>query len=181
MLNLISEEQKKILKKDYIVRFLILFSGLLSFVLLLSIIALVPSFVLVQVENRILKPQKDAIEAVSNSDEVDLFEERIVDINNKIKLLDEPELVPSDLITEILSYQIRSVKINTVEYLVDEDNEASIVLSGVANNRESLVEFGDFIEQSGSFYDIDIPFSSFTMSTDVPFTLNVKVKEKQNE
>jgi len=181
MLNLLSDEQKKILKKEYRLRFVTVLLFVLSFFALLSLLALIPSFTLVQIENKILKPQKEALKVLNGSNEGTLFEENIKDINNKIRLLSEKELIPSDLITEVLSYQVRSIKINTIEYLVGEDNKAGIVLSGIANNRESLVEFGNFIEQSGSFYDVDIPFSSFTVGVDVPFTVNIKVKEKQNE
>lgn len=175
MLHLLLPEQKKNLKKEYAVRAASVFMLLLVAVLVLWIATLVPSFALVQIEKKVLEPQQQALL-------LPLFEngasvkDYVASVNQKIALLAKPEFVVSEYVREIVSRQVRSVEINVIEFMTADVTSASVRLVGIANNRESLVEFSNELEKSEMFSSVDVPFSSFAENADIPFTITLTIQ-----
>lgn len=178
MLRLLLEQQKKDIKRDYQTRFVVVLLLLVLAVVFFWIISLVPSFVLIYFEERAIKESSSEILEDSLLEDGTPVDEYVRDINNKIKLLNTPEFPVTKLIGEVVSRQVRSVSINTFEFK-SEENKGTIFVSGIANNRESLVDFSNSLQESELFESIDVPFSNFAKSTDIPFTLTINLKEIQ--
>lgn len=178
MLNLLLKEQKHNIKKEYVIRLIYAFLILLSVVLLLWSVSIIPSFVSVQIEKKIFKPQQDILKQVSTLENGGSYDDYIKELNNKITLLAEPEYIVSDLVREIVSRQVRSVRLNIIEFVKNGD-KAQVNISGVSNTRESLVEFSNLLEESEQFESVEVPFSSFARNVDIPFTVTINVTSLQ--
>lgn len=176
MLYLLLDEQKKKVKREYVLRAVFIFLVLFSITLILWIISLLPAFARVQIERGVIRSQEDNIAQVALLQDGTSLEEYVRDINQKISLLSEEEIIVSELINEIVSRQIRSIRLNAIEFISNTE-ENRIMLSGVANTRDSLVEFGNLLEEHEKFVSVDVPFSSFAESSDIPFTLTIQVEK----
>ena len=176
MLYLLPKKQKKDIKTEYNSRVIYTFLFLLSFVFLLWAISLIPSFAYIQIEKKVLKPKEDIVAQLPLLENGESFIEYTKEINKKIDLLSKSEYVVSDLIKEIVERQTRAVRLSLIEFM-SKDGVHYVKVGGIANTRESLVEFSNLLEESEYFVSVDVPFSSFTQSSNIPFAVDVKLSE----
>ena len=77
------------------------------------------------------------------------------------------------------------MKINSIFY-DREQKEGRISLSGISENRETLLSFLQSLEGENMFDSVELPISSFVEGEDIEFTIRIDIKKgskdnKENE
>jgi len=176
MLRLLLEEDRKIIKKEYLIRFLTIFSVLLSIVFVFWILFLLPTFINVFSEERIIEKKIGDPLSRGSSEDVEILKDKFSLLRNKVKVLDKEQYIVTDIIRQVTENQVRSISLNSIAFAVREEGQF-VSLQGLANNRESLVEFSNQLESVDIFENVDVPFSNFTKDIDIPFSMTISLKE----
>jgi len=197
MLKLLLREDRHWYKTEYLFRFLVTLMVFGCFLLLILSIALGAQYVLVFVEKKIAEDQLQEINSSEITKERANFTKIAKRLNKKINYISLENYKPSFFITNIISSQPDGIGINSITYktdsIVDGENKnpvqyVSLELKGVAINRTILVNFQKDLQAKNLYESVNIPFSSFTKETNIPFTINIKTvdliqyfKQKEQE
>ena len=57
-----------------------------------------------------------------------------------------------------------------------EKGSTTVLISGVASNRDSLVTFSTLLKESKLFADVLVPVSSLTKDKNLPFSMNISIE-----
>lgn len=197
MLKLLLRENRHWLKTEYLFRFLITMVVFGCVLLLILGITLGAPYALIFVERGIIESE---IEKVNNSEiktERDSFIEIAKRVNKKVENISVENYDPSFFVTSVIAIQPDGIGISSINYnvsknIVEGDKEkmdkANLEVKGVALNRTILVNFQKELQNQKLFETVNIPFSSFTENSDLPFTITIKTvdlieffKEKEND
>ncbi|MCB9806045.1 hypothetical protein H6775_02690 [Candidatus Nomurabacteria bacterium] len=180
MLYFFTEKEKNKLKREYNIRFLTLLFVFLIITIIVLDIAFIPTLFLIKGQNDAAQKELDSLTVFGLSQDRNQLRDDVGLIRFQLNSLKAESIVVSELVREVTSRQIRSVRINVIDF--KKDNKGDIVeLQGVANNRESLVEFGNLLEESAYFEAVDLPVSSFTRSSDIPFLIKIKLAKEDEQ
>ena len=83
---------------------------------------------------------------------------------------------PSDILNDITSTMPAGITLWQYSYTHSAE-EITITIAGRATTREALLSFGDALNSSQLFSTVDIPISTLARSTDIAFTLTLKVSD----
>lgn len=180
-MNLLPITEKDNLKKGLRLRFLILISFIVSGAFLAGIVMLAPAYLIglgnfsrLNFENN--SPRVEA----SDSDtqflnlpaEIDAKSKFLQNYNSSVKVMDS--------FTEIVKFLPEEVKLDSINFIrgqsLDNKKGASIIISGIASNREMLISFSNSLKNSDTFSDVEVPVSSLTKDKDLPFTMNIFIE-----
>lgn len=143
-------------------------------------VLLLPTYFLIKTQMEALQIELDNLTLFGLSQDRNQLLDEIGQIRFKLNSLKGDDVIVSNLLREITNRQLRSIKINVIDFKkIDEGN--IIELQGIANNRESLVELGNLIEESSYFESVDLPLSSFSKNIDIPFLLKINIAETKDE
>ncbi len=178
MLNLLSQEQKAILKKDYSLRRTIVWLEAIIVAMLISLVLLTPSYFLTKIR----------------------AEQAKVDLENNKRILDA-KLPPAEMVAEIqaavrVTQDLRplverrsvydlvkifeshppQIKILKISFLEQTDGISRFIVDGRANDRESLTAFGRALEGRVEFATVDLPVSNFVKESNINFSMTITLK-----
>jgi hypothetical protein len=172
MFNLLPDELKRKVAREYARRRTIVMLLALIFVLIAGIIGLLPSYLLSLVRH------SDAVErtrilgeARKVGDEPDL-QAWLSEINQRLGLL-SPRLDtdrPSDFIDEILQEKIPGIRLTRFSWTKLED-QITLATSGTALDRVTLITFQNNLNASGHFSEIALPVSNLAQDKDLEFQI----------
>lgn len=175
MINLIPSEEKKVIRKVFYIRFVIVTFVVLGVGVLLSAILLLPSFFYSSLERDIavtqLGLQKDnpPIEFEQGAENL------IKDLENKLNLVENSQkdkfLVSERVINKIDAKLTSGIKVTEMNYLNDETKGMTLEVRGLALTRDDLLAFKSSFERDGDFKKVDLPISNFIKSTNIQFNL----------
>ena len=177
MINLLPIEEKKELKKDFFYRSLTVFSLVLCFLVFISIIAILPTY-LISLEkknttNKKLEIQKN--EVIPEIDQKAVV--AIKDLDNRLALLEKARknkyVFSQKVINEVISQKVTGIKINRFFYENDSLEGREVNITGIAQNREQLLLFRQALENDSSFKNVDLPISNFVKGSNIEFNLNL--------
>lgn len=173
MANLIPPEAKKRIKVEYWTRVVSVWLGLLGFGALILVALNVPVYILIL--NQLSAYTSQFANASTEQTSFEKIETQIVAANNTTALLATAQnvvpLVP--LVERLKNLTNTGVTVNSYSLVRTGTVLESIRISGVADDRESLVEFSDRIEGDTTFVSAEIPLSNLAKDKDIPFTVNV--------
>ncbi len=177
MINLIPNQEKKKMMKDFYYRLAVLFLLMLCVSLLIAGFALVPSYFLsvskVNIARENLETQKSEPAPVFNQDASAM----VKDLNSKLNLVENAERVKytisEKVINAVLLKKIPSIKITRISYENDSFKGKKIGISGTAPSREVLLSFRQALENDASFKNVDLPISNFVKGSNIEFYLNL--------
>ncbi len=112
----------------------------------------------------------------------DEISKQVISMNklaDKVIKISTVSKLPQDIINEISKLQPQGI--NITSYQLDLDS-GKIVLTGIATDRQALVDFRQALEKNNNFDSILIPFSSFEKESNSEFEVNfnyTKLKEKK--
>jgi hypothetical protein len=85
-------------------------------------------------------------------------------------------IVPHELLSRTIPLLPPGVTLSNIVFTREEE-KAILDLSGSAESRASLIAFGDALESSGLFIDVNIPIESLAQNTDLQFRLILTLAE----
>lgn len=181
MINLIPNQNKKEMVKDFYFRLAILFFVVLGVSLLIVSVSILPSYFITSVKNTIV----DSKLKMQKNEPVPLPEERtlsiIKDINNKLSLFEKPPgsvfTVSSKVINAIILKKMSGIKITNISYENNSKNNflqvKKITIQGTAPSRSVLLLFRQALEDDATFKSVDLPISNFVKGSDIRFYLSL--------
>lgn len=172
MLRFLPKKDANVLKREYRFRFLIILSIIVSSALLVWMILLIPAYISLHSEENIIIEEINSRENFSYTENSDEIIDRFDLVRQVIIILKEEPAYLTEKIREIIEVQKDDVSINTISFS-KENNK--IILSGLASSRESLKTFGDSLKKL-SFENVDVPFSNFAGSINIPYTITITLK-----
>ena len=174
MLNILSTEEKKKILTEYRLRLAVVSVFAVAALVFSSLVLLVPSYLLAVSKYNDTKNSLESLEGKDNRiDKEKSTNAQILAVNKKIDIFLKTNtantLVPSVVITKILSSKGDAIKITGITYSALLDQER-IVVTGVALNRDKLAQFVDTLKKDKSFTSVDVPISSYVKSTNINFS-----------
>jgi len=177
MINLIPKEEKKKMIKDFYLRVGVLFLLMVSFSVLVALIAILPSYFLSKVKDSVadakLAAQKN--EPLPPLGEQSLTE--VKDINSKLDLVDRAEknkfLISEKIINTVLSKKTSDIKITQIVYENDPVLGKKVSIVGIASSRDGLLAFKQALADNSNFKSVDLPISNFVKISNIQFNLSL--------
>ena len=173
MINLIPPAARKNIIKEYWVRVVTVWLFLAGTVSLIILFLLLPTYVLIGMQNNLLK--QDVATASLKSHSYDVSATVLLNANRQAQLLvDTREVTPFSLYTNKLE-KLAGTKVTIQEMRFSrlESLAGTIQISGVSNTRQNLADFRDAIEADQNFSTVDLPISSLVKDRDLLFSMEI--------
>lgn len=177
MINLIPNEEKKRIRREFYFRLFIVSLGMLSLSVFIASVSMLPTYFLsaVRKNSSQVNLEIQAKEIVPTLDKESLA--TIEDLRGKVGIVEKSEkekfLVSEKIINEILAKKMPDIKITQISYQTAADKSKKININGSAPSRERLLLFRQALEGSEVFSKVDLPISNFIKGSDIQFFLNL--------
>lgn len=177
MINLIPNEEKKQMIRDFYLRLVIVFFITLSASVIIATINMLPAYFLVSTKNNVINEKL----VTQQNEPLPLLSQETVstskNINAKLDLISNANknkfLVSKRVIDEILSKKLPDIRITQITYQNSLSTGALISINGIAPSRERLLNFRLALEADTNFKKVDLPISNFIKGSDIQFSLNL--------
>jgi hypothetical protein len=178
MANLIPPAAKKDILVEYWVRVTSVWFVLLGMAALTLAVLNVPVYVLIQ--NQLQTYSALYSDASEQNTSFEKIENEIKVANNiaalLVKIREVNGLTP--YVEQIQSFVNKEISITSFDMVRVEGVPAGVNISGVADNRQSLVAFSQAIEASEDFKSAEIPLSNLAKDSNIPFTVTAVLESK---
>lgn len=177
MINLIPNEEKKIMTRDFYFRLLVVFFMIIGSCVLITSVSIIPSY-LNSLYKKNLANQKLAAQNATPKPEVDQkTTAELADFDKKLSLVENAEKNKYDpsskVINEVLSRVTANIKINEINYQNDSVLGKSINVIGIASNRQDLLVFRQSLGADSAFKNVNLPISSYVKDSDISFYVSI--------
>jgi hypothetical protein len=177
MINLIPNEEKKKMSKDFYLRLVTVFFVMLSISLLIASIVILPTYFIFSAEENSFNTKLE----LQNNESIPLLDQNtlvvIKDLGNKLNLIENTQknefVFSQKVINEIILKKISSIKITEISYQNNSQTGRKINISGKAPSREVLLSFRRALENDVAFSKVDLPISNFVKGSNIEFYLSL--------
>lgn len=178
MANLIPPYAKKGVVIEYWIRVVSVWLFLLGTVALAVAALNVSSYILIQ--NQQLAFQDAFADASDKTETFAAIEQEIIQANDIARLLAtvDEETPLHTYVSLIESLANDGVLIEEFDFTLEAGNPSAITITGVADDRESLVALSDTLEADRYFESADIPLSNLAKDRDISFRIEVIVAKQ---
>ena len=176
VLNVLPEEEKKSIRREYLLRLMTIFFNLLALVGVLAVLMLVPSYLMsVSKENFVEKQLEDF--NISNPEiTTSNIDDSINEINKKLVYLTKMNLNPnvSDRVFGwILDNKPKEITFSQMLYSKRTDGSLVLEIHGVAKDRVALRDFKTILDNNKDYKEVNLPISNFLEKTNLAFTISI--------
>jgi hypothetical protein len=182
--TLLPAQELRLLKKEYRTRVTIFMMFFLSFVILFGIFALMPAFIYSYSQEKVLLARLGELhkgKASSGIDEIRKDLSNSTEIINRLKNNKTP-FVYSSVISQIINHKSGGVRIKSISVSTDSQQATTtalvLVVQGVADTRESLIQFRDNLEADPLVTKVELPISDLAKSKNVSYSLRIHTIRK---
>ncbi len=183
MLHLLPQYQKNKVIREYRMRLVVVFIGILFFFAVIFAIFTLPTFMILQNQKPLLITQKESLTQIINTGG-NVSADTNLEIWNAVDALVpfQHALIPSAYI-EAVTPKVSGINIDGYTFVQTSPGQlVSAGVNGVADTREALTEY--VRELSTSFDGIKLPLASLAKQSDIPFDFKFQIdhsKVKINE
>lgn len=179
MFNLLPENLKEKIKKEYKLRLTIIAILFVIIAQLTFLIFLLPSWLNSYYKQKEYSGRKNEVSNFLSSLDISSTTAYIKSTNSILTIindsLDYPKMSP--VVMDILSKKKSSIKIGGIFYSVNSGNSATLSINGLASNREALVSFSDSLKEIEYFKKVDLPISNLAKDKNIDFSINVNIEK----
>lgn len=183
MINLLSLQKKSDVKSILFSRFVSLFFLVVISYVVILIASLVPIYFYLNKQESDIKALQSALNKKDDYNQIKNFTETININNKRLGIFPNEELGPmssfENIIDKIVSIKGSGVKISAINYSASPNinqTESTLEIIGTSNNRKSLLEFKQRLEEEKTFSSVVLPISSFVKVDNIPFTISLTIK-----
>ncbi len=179
VINVLPDENKKILSKEYWKRFSILLITLLASIMAIFTLLLSPSYFFTLSKEKMAEAQLDDFNAKNKQLTDQDLNGTINDINKKVNLLSITKpgySIYNDVLSILLLKKTEGVTITQIIFNQQKDKGSSLEVSGNAKDRISLRNFKSMIDANPKVSSTELPISNFLGKTDLTFTMTIILK-----
>jgi Tfp pilus assembly protein PilN len=174
MINLLPDNQKKLLKQTYRMRRLVVWGSLLAGVTALAILLQVSIYFLLTIRQSALKSQLESAATTQEGKRLAEIqaEARAVASELKVVRANKPSTI-STVAERLLAVAPAGVKIDLFSY---EAEGKSGTIGGIASGRRELVSYVEALEQVEGVVKVEAPLSAVIGDANSSFTINFTLK-----
>jgi hypothetical protein len=178
MFNVLPDTNKKDIIKDYHKRYLVVWLASVVVIQVFFLLCLLPGYVYLISQKNSLQAEDASTKVSGASNSVTQADQVFKITNTELSLLSasSTESTPFSLVAQIVALKGSDITIGQITYENKSNTQPSIVLQGVAANRESLLKFSKKIEESGIFQGVDLPVGSFAKDKNIEFSMSMHVR-----
>jgi len=127
-------------------------------------------YYIINLEKDILSEEVEDQNQKEKNDLINEYKELLRDVKNSSELFNLDLESRVEIIDFVFTAKTPRVFINSVS--IEKGETVTFVgIGGIADNRESLSNLKDTLDQSVEVEQVDLPVSSFTKTFDIPFTI----------
>lgn len=171
MFKLLAQKQKDKVMREYSLRRNVVILFVLIFVCIVTIIGLLPSYMLSGVRYEELAGQASSVDEKRRAEAVEAAD-WLSRTNRALRLL-TPSLDtdrPSEFIDNVIAERGEGILLTNFAW--KKDGESTLLsVEGVAATRQDLIAFEDRIKSSGLFADVALPISDLARDREIDFTI----------
>ena len=180
MANLLSENKKREIRREFFARVFVVFLTLVFFGVCLSVGLTLSSYILLDIKKEEVRHKidvfKQSIDFQKNETSVDILKKE----NLKLQFVQAKEEVNfTKLVNDIVENQPSTIKINTFYYEEAKgkgQKNIKLIIRGTAEKRSDLINFVDVLEKQDDFLRVDFPVSDLTKGEGIDFSLIILIK-----
>jgi len=182
MANLLTLPEKLYIRKMYRTRLVIVVLISTFVILSIGIITFLPTLFWSTVKEKAASERLSVIKQIISAEEQKNIQEDVISTNKKISLLksgNARSVSMSDVTEIVIQRKSRSILITAFFYenkLLDEQ-EQKMTVSGIAQDRYSLLLFVNQLREENIFEEVNLPVSNFVKNTDIPFSLSLLINK----
>ncbi|MEI7689032.1 MAG: pilus assembly protein PilM [Candidatus Nomurabacteria bacterium] len=179
VVNVLPEEEKNLIKKEYWKRFSIVLINIFSTLIFISILLLLPSYFFSSTKESLSEGRLDAFN-LANKDISNLnIDTTIKNINKKIDIIStfKPGIsLYEDILGPILSSRPEGIIFTQLLYSQRKDKNLVIEIHGKAKDRATLRNFKSIIDSNSNFSSTSLPINNYLEKTDLDFNITAVFK-----
>jgi Tfp pilus assembly protein PilN len=180
MINVLPENEKAKLGKEYMLRLAIVCLLIVTFLSLFASTLLLPTYIVSSSRETSLEGQLEALNKSNPGASLNDLNIFIDKINSTLALFDTKS-TDYNFLEDVLSPVLKArPSTTTISQMLFSnrggDNGAKLELHGVAENRAALQSFKTALEKTNKFNRVDVPISNFVKKTDIDFSIIVYFK-----
>lgn len=174
MRNLLSQQDEKIIMKEYKFRVIIVAFVFLLFTIPIAGTMLLPSYILSVYKYNTIKNNNAIIQEFVNKREQSELSAVLNMAQEKLKFLSvaEDSNLLSGVIRKIVENRPSGIKLGKLIYTKKQNNN-EIFISGIAKNRETLLIFKRELGKEEKFFDVVLPISDLASDRDIEFSIRI--------
>lgn len=171
MINLLPPQGKKVLHREYVLRVVAVAGFVMSFSLLASAAALVPTYVLFSIPET---PTTESKEGERGVEEYADITETLTNSMRTVQYLGKPveSIKASEIISHIEKALSEKITLEGIRFLSEKET-VRVEVRGNAETRESLRTLLEKAKRDPFFADAQVPVSDLARDTNVVFTLTL--------
>lgn len=176
MIDLSSQKNKEIIKKDFNLRFTTVFLGAFNVILVVYLVLILPTYFNLKVHSLDVKGRLEVSQQEYKMKKGGDLKEQYDASKAKIRALDSlNKYEVSKLFKDLNKLGDKNTEILSFLY-ENKKEDSSFVLSGISSNRDTIVGFINEVKSSGNFSKVDFPISGLAKNSGLEFSLNIKLK-----
>ena len=179
VINVLPQEEKKFLEKEYWKRFIIVLLIMVSSIMAIFSLLLLPSYFFSLSKETIVESKLDEFntnnKSLSNQD----LNTTIIDINKKLTLLSSvkaPYNIYDDIYGIILSNKPEGITFSQIFFNQRKDKSFALEVHGNARDRVTLRNFKTSIDSNPRVASSNLPISNFLEKSNLNFTITIVIK-----
>jgi len=177
MINLISIQKRKKMRKEFFMRFATVVFVMLGVSFFIAAIALLPAYFSANIKLNITKENLKKFQADLLSPEELIVLETVDSLDKKLKLINNSAgsnyIVSERVIDSVILRKTNAIKINRIDYKSAFSGEREILVLGGADSRDSLLDFRIRLERDPNWEKVDLPVSNFVKGSNIKFSLTL--------
>ena len=178
MFKFLTDRARLKASREYSLRRLIVGLGGACAILIVGVIALLPSRI---ISNSRMNESTVQIEALKSSRLTQDSHSLVVwldELNQKLAVLSpvDNKSEPYEVFTNMINAKPAGISLRSFFFKTD-NKVISVSVSGVAKDRNSLLDFENSLNNSGNFSKVVLPISSFAKDKDIDFDLSLSPKK----
>ncbi len=177
MINLLPQEQKRLLLREFYLRFVVVCLTLGSVGLFIANVFLLPWYVAARAEVSTARGEA-TVRAGGNAGDTEKAQALLSETNNHVERLQSllGTVSPMSYVQEVLRARSSSISVESFSFTQPFGQPARLLVTGAAEKRSDLVAFRDTLKASPVFQEVILPFTDLAKSTDVSFTFTLVPK-----
>lgn len=179
IINILPSKEKKILCKDYWMRFFTIFFNLITLVGLLAIFLLFPSYFLSKLQEDMVNAKIEMFNR-ENVGLVDNDTDKIIpNINSKLIILNKNKnssQFGKNILDDVLSARNQGINFSQILFKKEVIGNSVLEINGIAKSRDDLRNFKTALDNTSNYAEVDLPISNFIGKSDLDFNILMKIK-----
>ncbi len=179
IINVLPEQEKKVLRHLYWMRFSTTILSFLSLVIVSSTLLLLPSYLFSISKSNIATSRLEAFNIANPEMATNNIDKSISDINSKLGLLSSKNLIvyPSDVILKnLISTLPKGITLSQILYSEENNNNKTLNINGIAIDRVTLRNFQTSLDNNPDILSTNLPISNFLAHSNINFTILIMFK-----